>query len=219
MRVVFSWSYQRLTGGSARAFRLAGLAPGRWLDEYVLAALLDVAPARAGQLLDELARAHLLQPAGPGRYTMHDLLRGYARELARAHEAETGRRAAVTRLLDYYLHTVAAAIAVLYPGGPCPGGPCPGGSGGPVAVLGRLGPLFDSPAAARSWLDDEREALVAVTGYAAENGWLDHGTGLSVALARYLVDAACFPGTRTMHHRDAQLNQCASGRQPVPETT
>jgi hypothetical protein len=98
--------------------------------------------------------------------------------------------------------------------------------------------LFDSRAAVRSWLDDEREALVAVTGYAAENGWPDHATGLSAALVRYLVEAACFPEARTIHRYArlaaansgdalciyerlgvpeasrvcARLNQCASGR-------
>ena len=37
---------------------------------------------QARRLLDTLARAHLIQPYGPGRYGLHDLLRAYARELA-----------------------------------------------------------------------------------------------------------------------------------------
>ena len=41
------------------------------------------APASAGPRgPGQLARAHLIQPAGPGRYGLHDLLRAYARELA-----------------------------------------------------------------------------------------------------------------------------------------
>ena len=34
--------------------------------------------------LEALVDAHLLRPAGPGRYTFHDLLREYARGLAPA---------------------------------------------------------------------------------------------------------------------------------------
>ena len=39
--------------------------------------------------LELLARAHLIQRVGSGRYGMHDLLRAYARELAAAHDART----------------------------------------------------------------------------------------------------------------------------------
>ena len=45
-------------------------------------------------MLEVLARACLVQRAGPARYGMHDLLRGYARELAAARMARriNGRR-------------------------------------------------------------------------------------------------------------------------------
>ena len=70
---------------------------------------------QAGRALDVLARAHLVQPAGPGRYGMHDLLRAYARELAAASDGEDDRQAALTRLFDHYLHTAAAAMDTLLP--------------------------------------------------------------------------------------------------------
>ena len=73
--------------------------------------------ARASRLLDVLARGHLIEPTRPGRYAMHDLLRGYARELAGSHHGEQERHRALTRLFDYYLHTVAAAISVVHPAG------------------------------------------------------------------------------------------------------
>jgi DNA-binding SARP family transcriptional activator len=108
VRAVFSWSYRHLDLDSARLFRLAGLHPGPDLDRNAAAALTGTSPERAGQLLDVLARAHLLHPTGPGRYGLHDLLRGYARELAYAQDTGEDRRAALTRLAGHCAHPVLA---------------------------------------------------------------------------------------------------------------
>src|SRR5581483_1067631 len=82
VRTAFSWSYRHLDAEAARAFRLAGLHPGTDFDLYAAAALLDRDAAGAGRLLDRLARAHLIHRTDAGRYGMHDLLRGYARDQA-----------------------------------------------------------------------------------------------------------------------------------------
>jgi len=105
VRAVFSWSYQHLDAGAARAFRLAGLHPGPDLDPYAAAALTGTTLHQAGRLLDQLARAHLIQPAGPGRHGLHDLLRAYARELAADQDTAAERQAALTRLFDHYLYS------------------------------------------------------------------------------------------------------------------
>ncbi len=89
VRAVFSWSYRHLPAQAARAFRLLGLYPGPDLDTQIAAALTNTSLDRARQLLDLLARAHLIQPArrhpaDTGRYGMHDLLRAYATQLASA---------------------------------------------------------------------------------------------------------------------------------------
>ena len=135
-------------------------------------------------MLDVLTRAHLIQPAGPGRYGMHDLLRAYARELA-AGDGEEEQSAALTRLFDHYLHTASVAMDTLYPADrhrrpriPPPATPIP-----PVT----------GPAAARAWLDAERAALVAVTVHAAGHGWPAHATRLAATLFRYLEPAATTP--------------------------
>jgi len=87
IRAVFSWSYRHLPAQAARAFRLLGLYPGPDLDPQVAAAVTETSVDGARQLLDLLARAHLIQPArrypaDTGRYGMHDLLRAYATQLA-----------------------------------------------------------------------------------------------------------------------------------------
>ena len=189
IRAVFSWSYRTLEPEVARAFRLSGLHPGPDLDAYAAAALLGTDLSGARRLLDRLARAHLVQPAGPGRYAMHDLLRVYARERAAAEESEPDRRAALTRLFDLYLYTAARAVDALFPAEssrrpvvPAPPGPVP-----PVG----------SPLAAKAWLDVERANLVAAAPLAAGSGWAGHATRLSVILYRYL-DAEG-------HYREATL--------------
>jgi DNA-binding SARP family transcriptional activator/Tfp pilus assembly protein PilF len=178
VRTVFSWSYQDLDTGAARAFRLLGLHPGPDFDVYAATALTGSTVAGAGQLLDQLARAHLIQLARPGRYGMHDLLRAYAGELAAGQDAEAEQRTALTRLFDYYLHTAAAAMDTLHPAEHHrrPRIPAPAT---PLTTLA-------TPAAARAWLGTELLNLVAVAAHTAEHGWPGHTTRLAVILFRYL---------------------------------
>jgi DNA-binding SARP family transcriptional activator len=89
VRAVFSWSYRHLPAKAAQAFRLLGMQPAADLDPHTAAALIHTSVDRARELLDLLARAHLIQPttrqpAGTGRYGMHDLLRAYATHLGSA---------------------------------------------------------------------------------------------------------------------------------------
>jgi tetratricopeptide (TPR) repeat protein/DNA-binding XRE family transcriptional regulator len=191
VRAVLSWSYRCLNPDAARAFRLAGLHPGPYLDRYAIAALTQTVPEQAGQLLTMLAHGHLVQPAGPDRYRMHDLLKGYARVLAEVHDAEGDRRYALTRLFDYYLHTAAAAMNALVPAErhlrpaiPQAATPAP-----PV-----------SPAtAARTWLDTERASLVAVAAHASGHGWPSHAIWLSATLFRYLDTGSHHPEAVAIH--------------------
>jgi tetratricopeptide (TPR) repeat protein/transcriptional regulator with XRE-family HTH domain len=177
VRAVFSWSYRHLDADTSRAFRLAGLYPGPDLDRYAAAALTGGTLDQGHRLIDELARAHLIQPTGADRYGMHDLLRAYARDLANAEDSEQERRAALTRLLDYYLGTAAAAMHTLYPAESRLRPRIPP----PVTAA----PPVDEPAAARAWLDAQRPGLVAVSVHAADHGWPGHATRLAHTLGRY----------------------------------
>jgi tetratricopeptide (TPR) repeat protein/transcriptional regulator with XRE-family HTH domain len=191
VRTVFSWSHRHLDPGTARAFRLAGLHPAADFDPYAVAALTGSSLGQARRMLDTLAKAHLVQPAGPGRYAMHDLLRAYAAELTATHDGDDGRHAALTRLLDHYLGTAAAAMDALNhaernrrPRVEPPGTPAP--------------PLPDA-AAARAWLDAERAALTAVTQLAATRGWPGHVIRLSDTLWRYLESGGHHPEAILIH--------------------
>jgi DNA-binding SARP family transcriptional activator/Tfp pilus assembly protein PilF len=192
VRAVFSWSYRHLSPAAARAFRLAGLHPGPDFDSYAVAALAGTGLGQARRTLDALARAHLIQPAGQGRYGLHDLLRAYARELA-ARDGPEEQQAALIRLFDHYLHTAAAAMDTLYPAErhwrpriAAPGTPVP-----PVT----------GPDSARGWLDAERGTFVAVTVHAAEHGWPGHATRLAATLFRYLDHGGHHPEAIIIHSR------------------
>jgi tetratricopeptide (TPR) repeat protein/DNA-binding SARP family transcriptional activator len=189
VRAVFSWSYRHLPPAAARAFRLLGLHPGPDFDRHAAAALTGVTHELARRLADQLARAHLIYASGPGRYGMHDLLRGYARELAVGEDGEDAQRAALTSLFDYYLTAAAAAIDTLFPSQPCEAR---------APVSGRI-PQLTTPAAARAWLDAERATLVAVSGYTATRGWPGHTTRLSAILFSYFDLDGHYSDARSVH--------------------
>jgi DNA-binding SARP family transcriptional activator/Tfp pilus assembly protein PilF len=179
VRGVLSWSYRHLPADAARAFRLAGLHPGPDLDAHAVAALTAAPLDQARDILARLARAHLVQSARPGRYAMHDLLRSYASQLAAAEDGTDDRRAAMTRLFDYYLGTAASAMDALVP---AERSRRPRISPAPTAA-----PAMADPATARQWLDTERTALLAVAAHTASCGWPHHATRLAATLFRYLA--------------------------------
>jgi DNA-binding SARP family transcriptional activator/tetratricopeptide (TPR) repeat protein len=178
VRAVLSWSVRRLDPDTFGAFRVLGLHPGPDFDACAAAALTGSSPKQARYLLDQLGRAHLIQPAGPGRYSMHDLLRDYARELAAAEDGADGQQAALTRLLDYYLHGAAAAMDTLYP--------AEQHLRPRLAALATAAPALTEPEEAMAWLAAELACLVAVIVQAASGGWPRHAIHLSSTLFRYL---------------------------------
>jgi DNA-binding SARP family transcriptional activator/Flp pilus assembly protein TadD len=207
-RAVFSWSYRHLDPGTARAFRVVGDHPGSAFDARALAALADVSEPQATHLLRQLSQAYLVLPAGPGRYSAHDLLGTYGRELAASHDGDAARRDAVTRLIDYYLSASAAAMDVLFPAEresrprfPRPAIAVPPGN----------------PAAARAWLDTERANLLAIATLAADGGWPEQAADLAATLHRYLDKAGHYPEAVIIH--DAARRAARGSGNPAGEAT
>jgi hypothetical protein len=87
MRAVFFWSYRGLAEAVARMFRLLSIHPAAEITVRAAALVAGVDEIDAEGLLSDLASAHLLDEPSPGRYLMHDLLRLFARELAKPAEA------------------------------------------------------------------------------------------------------------------------------------
>jgi tetratricopeptide (TPR) repeat protein len=185
VRAVFSWSYRHLDPVAARGFRLVSSHPGLDLDLYAAAAVAGVTLEEARHAVDLLVRAHLIQPAGPDRYGLHDLLRGYARELSAAADAAAERRSALTRLFSHYLYAAAMAMDTLYPG--------ERHRRPRIAAPASAVPPLAEVAAARTWLEAERANLIAVVAYAADYGWPGHAIQLAATVFRYLDLAGHYP--------------------------
>ncbi|MGC8920316.1 tetratricopeptide repeat protein [Streptomyces jietaisiensis] len=117
VKATFELGYGALEPAQARAFRLLGLADGPDISLAAAAAVLDLPVDGTEDLLESLVDMSLLESAAPGRYRYHDLVRLYARACAERDEREPGERAAaLSRLLDFYLATVAGVYAIERPG-------------------------------------------------------------------------------------------------------
>jgi tetratricopeptide (TPR) repeat protein/DNA-binding XRE family transcriptional regulator len=203
VRAAFSWSYRQLDRAAARVFRLAGLHPGPSLERYAVAALTGLPAPQAATMLGLLARACMIQPAGPDRYGRHDLLRGYARELVADQDGAAEQHAALTGLFGYYLQTAAAAMDAAFPAA---------GHRQP-AVVSPAGPapVLTGPAAL-AWLAAERPNLVAVAAYAAEHGWPGHAIGLAATLSHYFDTTGRYPEAVTMHTQASRAARLTGDR-------
>ncbi|MFY1690142.1 AfsR/SARP family transcriptional regulator [Plantactinospora sp. WMMB782] len=166
LSTVFAWSYNELDSPAARLFRLLGLHLGRNISPAAAAALLGTEPRHAERLLDGLAKRHLVNYDTASRYQLHDLLRRYAAHRAQQEEPAQCRRAALCRLLDWYLLSATNAARVLTPHRrPVPDLPEPDA----------VEPLrFGGPAEAQRWCEAERANLAAMVRSAADNGFHRH---------------------------------------------
>jgi DNA-binding SARP family transcriptional activator len=158
VRSAFGLSYQALPVGAQRLFRLLALVPGQDLHADAAAALAGQTRSSVRAHLSSLVRTHLVAEVDDGRFAQHDLLRLYARELAGQEDTDTGRAAAVHRLLAHYLAGASAAAALAYPQPVCPGT-------APVSA-----PPFATAPQALAWLEAERANLVAAVVSAASAG-------------------------------------------------
>ncbi|WP_336216255.1 AfsR/SARP family transcriptional regulator [Nonomuraea sp. LPB2021202275-12-8] len=114
VRGAFDLSYQALPAEAGRMFRMLSLVPApAGLASTAVAALTGLPADDAAPLIDALSRFHLAEITADGRLVCHDLLLGYARQLAAEHDAPAERDAAIGRLLHFYLHTTGQAATAL----------------------------------------------------------------------------------------------------------
>ena len=89
---------------AARTFRALGTLPLPDFTPGLVAALLaEPGPAAVRPALDHLVDAQLLEPAAPGRYRLHDLVREAAIELAEG-VPTADRDRSLQRAVTYYAH-------------------------------------------------------------------------------------------------------------------
>jgi tetratricopeptide (TPR) repeat protein/transcriptional regulator with XRE-family HTH domain len=184
-------SYQDLSAEVQRAYRMMGLHPGPDIEPYAAAALLASTLPEAGQTLEQLLEAHLLQEPVPGRYRFHDLVRVHAAHTAVRDQNEDGGRLALDRLLDYYRHTAAVAMDTAYPS--------ERERRPQVPPAHTPSPALSDPAAALSWLDGELPNLLDAATCAAEHQRPAHLLQLSTILHQHLLTRAHYQDAVTLH--------------------
>ncbi|MFD3720143.1 helix-turn-helix domain-containing protein [Streptomyces sp. NPDC058674] len=146
VRAALHLTLRQLPAPVTDVFAALGRHPGTHLDRYTAAALAGTDPTAADTALDRLTAAHLLTETAPGRWTMHDLVRLYARGLD-AHPDT------LKRVLDHYITTATAAVAAAEPGSEdC--FPLPADFDPPTAVRD-----FGDRSAAVAWFTAERGNL------------------------------------------------------------
>jgi DNA-binding SARP family transcriptional activator/tetratricopeptide (TPR) repeat protein len=184
VRMVFSWSRARLGEPASRMFGMLGIHHGPDIAVPAAASLTGMPREQAYLALAELCDEHLLTEYAPGRYNLHELLRAYAAERARTSDSDAERRAAVYRVLDYYLHAATAASSFI-----CPdriqltlSRPRPG------VVLEEI----TGSEQAAEWFENERYALLAAIGRAVEGEYSPHAWELPWAAGWLFRDEACW---------------------------
>ncbi|GAB3405954.1 AfsR/SARP family transcriptional regulator [Flindersiella endophytica] len=170
IRSSFAVSKQELTPDGAALFVLLGLLDLPFVTVPAAAALADRTSNQAERDLECLVEAQLVQPDSNQRYVLHDLIRLYARELARQGLDEAEQDRAIRRTLHCGIATARRAIQLLDPGTEARTK-----IGTDAGVLTRPGLKLEDRQAALDWFDRERDILAAVfripdlpVGYASE---------------------------------------------------
>lgn len=167
---------------AARALCLLGLLPVTVVDLDLAAAVLDVPPSEADQIIERLLDAHLVTETVPSRFHMHDLTRLFARDLGADGIPREEQRAVLTRLLSHYLATIGRANTLVYPHR----------THHPVPEVMTPPKPLDSREEALRWLDEQQRNMITVV----QQAWLgpvEHvrlGIGLALTLHWHLLSGA-----------------------------
>ncbi|TDB97245.1 AfsR/SARP family transcriptional regulator [Nonomuraea longispora] len=173
MRAVLARSYDALPPDAARLFRLLAVHPGPDVGEAALASLAGLHAPQVSELLDTLLDAHLVGETVPSRFSFHELLRTYARGLARAGDTSAHRRA-VLRTIEHYLHTTYRAALLLDPAAQLIAPDAPAAKVRPEHLRDR--------GQAQAWFRAERVVLFRVIRLAMAEGLHPHVVRLALAV-------------------------------------
>jgi tetratricopeptide (TPR) repeat protein len=187
----FDMSYGALEPDHQRLFRRLGISPCAYFSLPTAAALGGSSLAEAEKALAALLDYHLVAQVSDGQFRFHDLIGGYAATRARRDDPEAEQRQAVSRLLDYYLHTADLADRVLHPfrhRAPVP-----------VTQLPAARPALGTPEDAAGWLESEWRNMLQAARYAARHEWKQKCADLVYLLADFMEIAAYWGDAAAAH--------------------
>ncbi|MBF9130847.1 tetratricopeptide repeat protein [Plantactinospora sp. S1510] len=165
---------------AARALCLLGPLRVNSIDLSLAAALFDTSVVEAGQVVEHLVDAHLVEAAEPGRYYLHDLVRLFAAEVAAERSGRDEVDAALTRGFRHLLSAARQCATLAYPRR----------THYPVEVETAVPPP-SGPDQAREWLERERNNLVSAARQALP-GPVEHarlGVGIALSLHWFFLHA------------------------------
>jgi DNA-binding SARP family transcriptional activator/Tfp pilus assembly protein PilF len=171
LSTAFSWSYRALPAAVALSFRRLGLHQGPEFDTSAACAVLGADESVVVEHLRILVKANLVRQISASTYRLHDLLYGYAVDLARHEEVPGQRELVLRRLFDWYLTSTWNAAQRVMPGR------------SRVPMLDGIswhGALeFETARAALDWFAREQTNLTAAVSHAARQGFHDHAWRLA----------------------------------------
>ncbi|MDA1359868.1 tetratricopeptide repeat protein [Glycomyces luteolus] len=171
LRSCLDLTRDRLEPAERKALDAIGLHPATEFEPAGIAAIAGTTIAEATAALHRLAEVHLAAPGDDGRWSVHDLVRAYARELA---QDLPDRDSALGRLYDWHLATVAGTLDLLF------------GLEPEVVPESTVPvPSFAAPDDAIAWLDARQGALSEMIRHAASEGHPWHASRLASTLWRH----------------------------------
>ncbi len=171
LSTAFSWSYRALPAEVALSFRRLGLHPCPEFDISAACAVLGEDESVVVEHLRILAKANLVRQISARRYRLHDLLYGYAVDLARHEETPSQRELVLRRLFDWYLASTWNAAQRVTP------------ERTRVPLLDGMSwhgaAEFETTTAALDWFAREQTNLAAAVSHAARQQFYDHAWRLA----------------------------------------
>jgi DNA-binding SARP family transcriptional activator len=201
----FDLSYGALEPDHQRLFRRLGISPCSCVSLPAAAALDDCTLAEAEKALAALLDQHLLARAPDGQFRFHDLIRGYAAGRAARDDCEAQQRQAISRLLDYYLHTADQADRVLHP--------FRRRMRVPVAHLPAARLTLGTEEDAAAWLESEWRNILQAAQHAGRHEWKQKCADLTHVLADFIEIQAHWDEAIAAH--TAALQTCRDLADPA----
>ncbi|SNS32241.1 DNA-binding transcriptional activator of the SARP family [Streptosporangium subroseum] len=198
IRASISLTYESVSEDARRLFRRLAILEFRHFSGWVAAGLLDIDPADAQDLLDDLADTQLIETTDGGygvhsQYRFHDLIRVFARERLAAEEAVGDRNAALERVLGGLLFLTGEAHRREY--------------GGDYVQVHSEAPRWPLPKrlveklvmAPLPWYERERLTLVAGIRQAAQAGFVELCWDLALSAVTLFESRIYFDDWRETH--------------------
>ncbi|MGW0969943.1 caspase, EACC1-associated type [Streptomyces sp. NPDC002516] len=182
VRGAFAMSYAALAPEQQLLFRRLGLHPGPEISVAAAAALAAMPSAAVERRLEDLLGQCLVQEPVAGRFTLHDLLRAYARERSADDDTGESRLDAERRLLALHLREAETA----------------------ADALAHSSADESARREARVWLELERGNLTALAQLAQARSDA-HAVGLAAASADHLLALGYLDDAETLYRAAAAV--------------